>query len=64
MRTISYNSFSRRNLANGYIDLGKCEEGFQLRQGLLPIETRLYGKEHPSTLSSMDSLALSYDDRG
>ncbi|KAI1439348.1 hypothetical protein F5Y02DRAFT_424116, partial [Annulohypoxylon stygium] len=52
------------NVAESYSQLGKYNEAEQMYQQTLELNEQVLGKEHPSTLSSMNNLALVLDSQG
>src|SRR5262249_10080864 len=51
------NPFTQRNLAYGLGAQGDFAEARQLQQRVLEVRTRVFGAEHPDTLSAMNNLA-------
>jgi tetratricopeptide (TPR) repeat protein len=48
------------NLASGYFNLGRYQEGVQLHEETLATMERALGREHPHTLGSRNNLAVGY----
>ncbi|KAI1382616.1 uncharacterized protein F4822DRAFT_100890 [Hypoxylon trugodes] len=52
------------NIAGSYSMLGKYNEAEQMYRQTLELRERMLGREHPSTLASMNNLALVLDSQG
>jgi tetratricopeptide (TPR) repeat protein len=52
------------NLATVLDDQGKYEEAEEMSRQALGLKEKVLGKEHPSTLTSMNNLALVYRNGG
>ncbi|KAI1132153.1 hypothetical protein F5Y10DRAFT_6263 [Nemania abortiva] len=58
------NSYLLFNIAKSYSILGKYSEAEQLYRQTLQLQEEVLGREHPSTLASMNNLANVLDDQG